>query len=124
MLMPFKDPAKKAAYQRAYFLANREKLIARMRVINAKPEQVVKRAEYYNPDVSKKAVKEFRKRNPEKLKAWWTFNNALRRGKIVKPFSCAKCGSVDRLDGHHSDYSKPLDVVWLCRPCHVEESPR
>ena len=124
--MPFKDPEKRAAYRRAYYAANRERLIARMREINAKPEHVAKRKVYAkeNPDVIRRLVKAWRKRNPEKQKAWWAFNNALRAGKLVAPFSCAKCGSVDRLDGHHPDYSKPLEVVWLCRPCHVEESPR
>ena len=22
------------------------------------------------------------------------------------------------LHGHHEDYSQPLEVVWLCAPCH------
>ena len=39
------------------------------------------------------------------------------RGHLVaKP--CEKCGSADS-QKHHPDYSKPLDVIWLCRPCHV-----
>lgn len=44
---------------------------------------------------------------------------AVRSGRIVKPASCERCGTVtDRLDAHHSDYSRTLDVVWLCRSCH------
>lgn len=41
----------------------------------------------------------------------------LRRGLLVKA-SCVDCGSPDS-QMHHEDYSKPLDVIWLCRPCHL-----
>jgi hypothetical protein len=42
----------------------------------------------------------------------------VKRGRIVKA-GCAICGSTDKVEGHHNDYSKPLDVVWLCRGHHV-----
>lgn len=41
-----------------------------------------------------------------------------RRGKLVKQ-PCEVCGSPDSVK-HHDDYSKPLDVRWLCRPHHAE----
>ena len=43
------------------------------------------------------------------------------RGGVVKPLHCSACGlEVEKhlLQGHHDDYTKPLDVRWLCRPCH------
>lgn len=43
----------------------------------------------------------------------------LRRGKIERK-PCQKCGS-DKSQMHHHDYSKPLEVEWLCRPCHMGE---
>lgn len=46
-------------------------------------------------------------------------HNAVTRGKIVKPAQCEDCGVETKLDGHHPDYSKPLDVMWLCRRCHM-----
>ena len=40
-----------------------------------------------------------------------------KRGKIpIKP--CAACGEA-KAEMHHSDYSKPVAVIWLCRPCHL-----
>ena len=40
-----------------------------------------------------------------------------RRGKI-KQAPCKICGSAHS-EKHHPDYSKPLLVQWLCRPCHL-----
>lgn len=43
---------------------------------------------------------------------------ALRDGKLVKPDKCGRCKAKDRyLQSHHDDWSKPLEVVWLCRQC-------
>jgi hypothetical protein len=45
---------------------------------------------------------------------------ALAKGTLVKPYFCEACGvKPKRLDGHHDDYSKPLEVRWLCRGCHI-----
>ena len=41
----------------------------------------------------------------------------LRRGKLMRE-ACVSCGSAQS-QMHHPDYSKPLQVVWLCRPCHL-----
>ena len=42
---------------------------------------------------------------------------ALRNGKIT-PKPCEVCGEL-QTQGHHTDYSKPLDVQWLCRKHHA-----
>lgn len=41
----------------------------------------------------------------------------LRRGKIQRS-ACVRCES-SQSQMHHPDYTKPLEVVWLCRPCHL-----
>lgn len=56
--------------------------------------------------------------NRHKLRAHAALRVALRRGEI-KRGRCAVCGSF-RVDGHHPDYSKPLEVVWLCRKHHQQ----
>ncbi|KKL77017.1 hypothetical protein LCGC14_2039150, partial [marine sediment metagenome] len=57
---------------------------------------------------------------PEKLKAHYILNNAIRGGEIARPFICESCFNERFTDGHHEDYSKPLDVEWLCKKCHTE----
>lgn len=41
----------------------------------------------------------------------------IRRGKIIK-LPCDVCGGLD-VEAHHPDYSKPLEVIWLCRGKHL-----
>ena len=44
---------------------------------------------------------------------------ALRVGKVTRSAYCALClAAPARIEGHHPDYSHPLDVVWLCPTCH------
>lgn len=57
-----------------------------------------------------------RLRNPDKFKAWTMVNNAVRDGRLMRE-PCQNCGSVPA-QAHHDDYSKPLDVRWLCFFCH------
>lgn len=59
-----------------------------------------------------------RTKYPIKFGARAIVGNAVRDGRITKPTSCQTCGKQKQLDGHHSDYAKPLDVMWLCRQCH------
>lgn len=49
------------------------------------------------------------------------FNRAVRRGELVAAKACERCGEVEpfSMDAHHPDYTRPLEVVWLCRSCHV-----
>ena len=45
---------------------------------------------------------------------------ALKRGDLIRPNICSDCGATSpSLHGHHADYSKPLEVEWLCASCHV-----
>lgn len=42
----------------------------------------------------------------------------VKRGKIKKT-PCVVCGD-EKSEAHHTDYTKPLDVTWLCRKHHLE----
>ena len=60
--------------------------------------------------------------NPEKYKARTVVSNAIRAGVLTKE-PCRDCGA-DKVHGHHADYSKPLEVIWLCPKHHKEEHGR
>ena len=63
-------------------------------------------------------IRVYNKRNPLKYRARYTLNNAIACGNIIKSSRCAYCESTEKLEAHHDDYSKPLNVVWLCKECH------
>jgi hypothetical protein len=42
---------------------------------------------------------------------------ALYDGTLVRQ-GCARCPRKRNVEAHHDDYSKPLDVIWLCRYHH------
>jgi hypothetical protein len=58
---------------------------------------------------------------PEKHHARNAVNNAVRGGRLERPDTCENCGNTGRIEAHHTDYSKPLDVKWLCVICHRAE---
>ena len=66
--------------------------------------------------VQRKVAAKQRLKFPEKRKAYDAFKYAVIQGKVVKqPCSCGDA----KVEAHHEDYSKPLDVVWMCRQCHI-----
>lgn len=56
---------------------------------------------------------------PDKFAARTAVGNAIRDGRLVRG-PCRVCGSRKKIQAHHTDYSKPLDVVWLCFRHHRE----
>lgn len=67
------------------------------------------------------AIKRSEKRYPERGSAWNKLKYALLNKKIKKSKECQKCFRKEKLYGHHPDYAKPLEVVWMCRGCHADE---
>ncbi len=67
---------------------------------------------------------ESKKRHAERIKdtpvrkARIAVGNAVRDGRLEKADSCFFCGCGGALQAHHCDYSRPLDVFWLCPACH------
>ena len=60
--------------------------------------------------------------NKAKNRVQALLRTAVMKGKIQKPTICSKCNESkpkSLIHGHHIDYSKPLDVIWLCPKCHV-----
>jgi ribosomal protein S27AE len=59
------------------------------------------------------------KRYPEKCRARVKLHRAVDAGLIAK-LPCHKCGHPVA-QAHHEDYSRPLDVEWICVKCHAKE---
>lgn len=59
-----------------------------------------------------------RARFPAKAAAWQAVSNAIRDGRLQRQ-PCIYCGN-EKAEAHHSDYNKPLDVIWVCFKCHRE----
>lgn len=60
---------------------------------------------------------------PEKRRARQKARYALTTGKL-KPTPCEVCGATENIQMHHSDYSKALEVNWVCRVHHIEKYHR
>ncbi len=54
----------------------------------------------------------------QKVRARHALNHAIEKGRLVSR-PCEKCGA-QKAQGHHHDYTKPLDVEWLCAKCHSQ----
>lgn len=67
---------------------------------------------------SKQYLKDYRDNNPNKYKATNMVNNAIRDGKLHSE-PCIICGE-EKTVGHHDDYSKPLNVKWMCQSHHKQ----
>jgi len=68
----------------------------------------------------RKNSNKYRERYPERIKAGKAVMRAIRNGSLSYPDqrNCAMC-SMTACEYHHPDYSRPLDVIPLCKDCHV-----
>jgi hypothetical protein len=60
----------------------------------------------------------YSKPDPVKARARSLLNRAVRRGDVIRPSACSRCGADGPVEGHHPDYDRPLEVVWVCVSCH------
>lgn len=43
---------------------------------------------------------------------------SVKKKMIKKSQSCQICGRNRKIIGHHENYDKPLEVIWVCQSCH------
>lgn len=68
---------------------------------------------------SKEQNKRYKNKHPLKVKCRTETRKALRHGLLIAS-PCNVCGD-QKSEIHHRDYSKPLEVEWLCRNHHMEK---
>lgn len=61
--------------------------------------------------------RDWRAKNGVKAVAHAVFHKAVRRG-VIAPQPCIICGKA-KAEGHHENYSRPLEVIWLCKSHHM-----
>ena len=93
--------------------ANRNKNIERFRAYDRerakKPERIKAAAEINRV---------WRAEDLRRQVAHSSVARAVRNGRLVRQ-PCCRCGEAKTV-AHHEDYDKPLEVVWLCQPCHKQ----
>lgn len=97
-------------YMREYYRKNPEKIKEIQERSRAKRREQVK------------AIMALVAKSPDQ-KARQKMHTEIKAGRMIKPDRCSKCGkqcSRRQLQAHHTDYSKPLEVTWLCTRCHGE----
>lgn len=70
-------------------------------------------------EVYKSKAQQYKDDNPERRRAIYTLDNAVKDGRVIRPSKCSICNKSCTPDGHHEDYSLPLAVIWMCRSCHI-----
>ena len=120
------DSQTRKAYYKSYYEKNKEAILAKQRAYTAlNADKIRNRKRLYNsthPRTLSQAYLDRIQRPDFILKngARKILRNAVASGKVSKPLDCENCGVNNTvLEGHHEDYSNPLDVVWLCRRCHM-----
>ncbi len=108
--MPTKDIVKRHIHQATYYARHKEEIQARRgeyfrKYAQTEVGRIKKLANFY------RMIEKY----PEKYKARYALRNAVRLGKIEKGV-CEVCSSA-HTESYHDDYSKPLEVRWLC-PLH------
>ena len=67
-----------------------------------------------------KYAKRYKRKYPERVRAYGILKRALKRGDIKKE-PCKVCGNL-KVQAYYKDWNKPLKVVWLCKKHHIEKS--
>ncbi len=67
-----------------------------------------------------KQEKKFRREHPLASAAHCMVSRAVKAGILKRPCRCSVCHKKRKILAHHEDYKKPLDVLWLCQPCHKQ----
>ena len=72
-----------------------------------------------HPGMKAEGDTKYRCDHPDRHQARVLLHSAVRNGTMSRPSRCERCGLDHQIHGHHEDYTRPLDVKWLCSSCHV-----
>jgi hypothetical protein len=125
--MPYKDPEKRKAYHKAYIKDYQPAWRKKHPTYNA---NYLREWRKENPGDNRSLEdnvirqKLYQENNREKVSARKKLQYAVKAGKVSKPLHCESCRQNVPVQADHHDYTKPYEVTWLCRPCHLELTVR
>lgn len=102
--------------------SNRQKYCLECKVKVRKENDVMWQHDYYMKNQTTKLEQSKKYNQSEKGRASEKLRSAVRYGKIERQ-PCEVCGTP-KAEGHHQDYTKLLEVTWLCRKHHAEQHLR
>lgn len=123
----YDDRENQLAKSKKKYAENREKIRERANAQNQTPERraaaKIRAQEWVknNKERHKNKCTEWRHKNPHQRKAHQHVMWAVKLGVLIKPDECQVCKIQDKLHAHHHDYSKPLEVEFLCYTCHMHK---
>lgn len=104
-----RDPQKVHEYNLRYNSEHKDELREKRKIYKVKNRERI--LEYR---------KQYYRKNRERYKEYYEIMQAVRDAKlhgILEEKPCEWCG-CEKVEAHHKDYSKPLEVMWLCNRCH------
>lgn len=107
-----KDPEwvlKRKLQNRKYHFENREEIAQRKK-------------EWFSSEEGKRShrnsSRKWKKNNTLKVLAHSAVERAIARGELVPKDRCEVCNGSHKIEAHHPDHRKKLQVIWLCKYCH------
>jgi hypothetical protein len=73
-----------------------------------------------NREKRKAYQKKWRKSNLKQKAANSYLQQRIKKGLMERGSVCEDCNNQGKMEAHHNDYAKPLEVNWLCRRCHMK----
>jgi hypothetical protein len=104
-----------------YYINNREALLEKSRKEYKANSTRITRKSYLKQVMKPLEEWECNIKGGFKKQARHMLRRAIQKGRIIKPSKCSDCNKVFpkfKIHGHHTDYSKWWDVIWLCEKCH------
>ena len=85
-------------------------------------EETMERCKKYRNKNKKKIKDQMKKKKDEDPRQNYSkgkISTSIRLNKIIRPDKCSNCRIGCKPDGHHPNYDNPLNVIWLCKKCHM-----
>lgn len=105
------NPEEYQQYCKDYYQRNREEMLAKSKIYNLSKE---------GRENNRICSRRYRENKINRLKdaVRSLVSHAVKTGKLIRPDNCSSCNVKCKPEGHHKDYNKPLEVIWLCKNCH------